>query len=475
MLQVLKRLHSLWYLILTLSSLCLIGTIVFYSLNIGSAPDFKYLIPLFACIITVIIFAYGLWGKANPYLMPTSSPRSTPCTRSVRHFGTSLLTLLWVTSTLNYATGTVIPERVFSGWTLLIAILIVVEAISSNRLGREQRRILKEEERRVELERVAGNSGSTLVAAATDFKKHKYSCQDSGLGSLGDNDSSSGGEDELTEVEIVRPEAIDPATAIYNQQILFESAQRHYHQQYQQYIGHQSRDENASGDNNGGDGGQLEGKYDDILLESSYKFEIPMDEPLYNNSTGKPSSSTLPARPSSPYSPSSPSNNEKLYLPSAPPAPSYTYTYPSPPRAPQGPVTSTSFSPSSSSSPSSSTTTTKEAQRMSLLKNEISPVGIQFMEETNPFGDKDYQAATEFSATAPPYELSSTESSSSFVQLNFGEQNSGSDHGSPFSDDVAHSSHSNNRAITPTSTTALTAMIIAAAPTTRPVPAKDLP
>ncbi|KAF9124440.1 hypothetical protein BGX30_000950 [Mortierella sp. GBA39] len=441
MFQVLKRLHSLWYLILTLSSLCLIGTIVFYSLNLGSVSDFQYLVPLFASIITVIIFAYGLWGKANPYLMPTSSPRSNPCTRSVRHFGTSLLTLLWVASTLNFAISNVVPERVFSGLTLLIAILIVVEAISSNRLGKEQRRILKEEERRVEFEKVAGNSGSTLVAAATEFRKHKNNSRDSGLGSLGDNgrsmDNNGGGEDELTGVEIVRPEAIDPATAIYNQQILFESAQRQYHQQYQQHLIHQSRDGNVSGDNNGGDGEQLEGKYDDILLESSYKFEIPMDESHYNNGTGKPSSSTLTARPSSPYSSSSPSSNERLYLPSAPPAPSHVYTYPSPPRAPQGPATLTSFFPSSSSSPSSSTATTKEAQRMSLLKNEISPVGIQFMEETNPFGDKDYQAATELLATAPPYELSSTESSSTFALLNFGEQNSGSDHGSMISPTAA--------------------------------------
>ncbi|KAG9065520.1 hypothetical protein KI688_001808 [Linnemannia hyalina] len=450
----------------------------FYSLNLGSEPNSKYLVPLLASIITVIIFAYGIWGKANPYLMPTSSPRSSPCTRSVRHFGTGLLTLLWLTSTLFFATNTLAFERVYSGWTLLIAILIAVEAISSSRLGREQRRILKEEERRVEFEKVAGNSGSTVVAAATDFRKHKNNSRDSGLGSLGDNDRSmdnnGGGEDELTGVEIVRPEAIDLATAIYNQQILFESAQRHYHQQYQQYLIHQPHDDNASGDNNGGDGEQLEGKYDDILLESSYKFEIPMDE-SYNNNTGKPSSSTLPARPSSLYSLSSPSSNEKLHLPSAPPASSHTYTYPSPPRAPQEPATPTSFSPSFSFSPSSSTSTTKEAQRMSVLKNEISPVGIQFMEETNPFGDKDYQAATELSATAPPYELSSTESSSPFVQLNFGEQNSGSDHGSPFSNDVTHSSYSNNRATTPTSATAPTAMTTAAAPTTRWDVTKDLP
>ncbi|OAQ32433.1 hypothetical protein K457DRAFT_135340 [Linnemannia elongata AG-77] len=473
MFLVLKRLHSLWYLILILSSLCLIATIVFYSLNIGDVQGFIHLIPLFASVITVIIFAYGLWGKANPYLMPTSSPRSNPCTRSVRHFGTSLLTLLWLISTVNYAVINVLVERLFSGLTLLIAILIVVESISSSRLGKEQRRILKEEERRVELERVARDSGSTLVAAATNFrkygKKHNNDSRDSGLGSLGDydssNDNNSSGENELTGVEIVRPEAIDPATVIYNQQILFESAQRHYHQQYQQYLIHQPRDGNASGGNNGGDGEPQEGKYDDILLESSYKFEIPMDEPLYNNSTGKPSSSALAAGPSSPQSSSSPSSNEKLHLPSAPPAPSPTYSYPSLPRALQGPATPTSFSPSLSSPPSSSTATTKEVQRKSLLKNEISPVGIQLMAETNPFRDQDYQAVTELSATAPPYEPSLTWSSS-FAPPKFGEQNSGNDHGSPLSDDVVHSSY-NHRTIVPTPTTTLTTTTIAATATTR--------
>ncbi|KAF8944369.1 hypothetical protein BGZ47_004338 [Haplosporangium gracile] len=101
MFLVLKRLHSLWYLILSLSSLCLIVTIVFFNLNLynhGDVTEIAYMAPLIASIITVIIFAYGLWGKANSYLMPTSSPRSNPCTRSVRHLGTSLLTLLWFES-----------------------------------------------------------------------------------------------------------------------------------------------------------------------------------------------------------------------------------------------------------------------------------------------------------------------------------------------------------------------------------------
>ncbi|KAF9155800.1 hypothetical protein BG015_008611 [Linnemannia schmuckeri] len=317
MFLVLKRLHSLWYLILSLSSLCLIATIVFFSLNLGNVTGIAHTAPLIASIITVTIFAYGLWGKANPYLMPTSSPRSNPCSRSVRHFGTSLLILLWVISTVSYGLIDVLVERLFSGLTLLIAILIVVEAVSSSRLGREQRRILKEEERRVEFElrRAAKNSGSTLVAAATDFrkyKKHSNNSRDSVLGSL--DDDSSNGDNALAGIEIVRPEAIDPATVIYNQQVLFESAQRHYHQQYQQYLLHQSRDGGSSGE-----GEQQEGKYDDILLESSY--------------------------------------------------------------------------------------------------NEISQVEIQLITETNPFRDQDYQTATELSASAPPYELSSAESSSSNKQL----------------------------------------------------------
>lgn len=386
-------------------------------------------------------------------------------------------------STILFAVVPVLVERVFSGMTLLIAVLIVVEAISSNRLGREQRRILKEEERRIEMEKVVRDSGSTLVGAATDFRKHgrkhNNNSRDSGLGSLADDDSSKdnngGGENEFTGVEIVRPEAIDPATVIYNQQILFESAQRHYLRQYQQYLMHQSPEGNATVGNNGGDGELQEGKYDDTLLESSYKFEIPMDGHLYNNSTGKSSSSTLPAGPSSPYSSSSPSSNEKLHLPSAPPASSPTHTYSSPPRASQGPATHTSSSPSSSSSSPSLSATTKEAQRMSLLKSEISPVGIQVMAETNPFRDQDYLAATELSATAPPYEPSSTESSSSFALPKFGELNSGNDHGGSFSDDIAHSSYSDNKTITSTSTTTPTATTIAAAATTRAGVTKDQP
>ncbi|KAG0289394.1 hypothetical protein BGZ96_007065, partial [Linnemannia gamsii] len=413
----LKRLHSLWYLILTLSSLALIATIVFYSLNLGQTPTFTYIFSLLASIISIIIFAYGLYGKANPYLMPTSSPRSNPCTRSVRHFGTSLLALMWLISTVSYAVVNWWVERIFSGLMIVIAILIVVESISSNRLGKAQRRILKDEERRLDLLRVTTSSGSTLVGTTTDIRKSKKQnngSQASGLGSLHSDDSSSygGGSDGdsmMTGVEIVRPEAIDPATVIYNQQILFESAQRLYHQQYQQYVIHQLKDGGSTGSD--GEGEPQEGKYDDVLLESSYKFEIPMDEPLHSSKALRASlsSSTHLAGPSSPSSSLSLSNNEKMHLPSAPPAPtppapthSSSKTYPSTIRAPHGPeITDTS-----SSTISSSSSMTKKQQRTSLLKSEISPVGIQIMAETNPFRAQDYQAMTDLSASAPPYEPS---------------------------------------------------------------------
>ncbi|KAG0283333.1 hypothetical protein BGZ97_008589, partial [Linnemannia gamsii] len=392
---------------------------------------FTYVFPLTASVTTIAIFAYGLYGKANPYLMPTSSPRSNPCTRSVRHVGTSFLTLLWLISAINYALVIAWVERVFSALSVVITILIVVESISSSRLGKEQRRILKEEERRLDLLRVTTSSGSTLVGTTTDFrknKKHNNGSRDSGLGSLHSDDSSSNGgrsgEDSmLTGVEIVRPEAIDPATIIYNQQVLFESAQRHYHQQYQQYLLHQPREGGITGSN--GDGEQHEGKYDDILLESSYKFEIPMDEPVYRSGAlgAASSSSTHLAGPSPSSSSSSPSNKEKMHLPSAPPAPTHSssQTYPSPAKDPQGPATI------HASSSSLSSKTNKQQQRTSLLKSEISPVGIQIMTDTNPFREQDYQAATELSASAPPYEPSSTPSSSlssSLAAPNFEEHRS---------------------------------------------------
>ncbi|KAG0213966.1 hypothetical protein BGX33_002569 [Mortierella sp. NVP41] len=432
---VLRRLHNLWFVILVLASICLISNILFLSLNISPANSLGLSVPLAASFITVVIFAYGLWGKSNPYLLPTSSPRSNPCTRSVRHFGTSLLTLVWVASTAIYATTGVVVERVFAGLALLISVLVIVESISSSRLGREQRRILKQEERRLQMLKVTAASGSTLVAGGGGPGGDKKSSLDN---NNGDNDGNNDDdENALKTVEIVRPEPIDPATVIYNQQLLFETAQRQYHQQYQHYLIQQARTDGASGGL--GDGSQQqqhqeeEGKYDDILLESSYKFEIPMDN--NNNGISSSSSNLHLAVSSSPSSSSTSFHNEKLHTPSAPPAPpsslqplssSLSWTgVPSPskepPKAPQGIPATHPYQPQ---------------RTRSLLKNDISPVGIQVMADTNPFRDQDYEAVTELSASAPPYEPSSSSFTTSSTTLpKFGEQSSSSIGGSPFDDD----------------------------------------
>ncbi|KAK3837346.1 MAG: hypothetical protein J3R72DRAFT_449762 [Linnemannia gamsii] len=467
MFHVLRRLHSLWSLILFLSTTVLIATMVFFFL--GNYTSTLYLpIPLTASLITIILFAYGIWGKTNPYLMPTSSPRSNPCTRSVRHFGTSLLSLMWIASSVSLITTDgpeAIIAQLFAGLTLLILILVIIESIASNRIGKEQRRILKEEERKLALLRATTVSGSTLVGGGGSSlwksKKHgNNGSRDSGLGSLDNNDNNSinNTDTSLTTIEIVRPEAIDPATVIYSQQVLFESAQRQYNQQYHQYFLQESKGTGSGSDNGSNDGHseqqQQEGKYDDILLESSYKFEVPMDVPLSHDTSG-PSTPPL----------GSWASKEKLHLPSAPPVPAHSHPYSNslntsftiPPKASQGPATAaTSSSPSSSSlsSPSTPPPTKTQQHRTSLLKCDISSVGIQIMTETNPFRDQDYRNATDLSASAPPYEPSfpSCSSSSSVPTVVIavpelskfeGQSRRVGSSSSPF-EDHGHHHHSNN-------------------------------
>ncbi|KAF9908683.1 hypothetical protein EC991_009611 [Linnemannia zychae] len=279
-------------------------------------------------------------------------------------------------------------------------ILVVVESISSNRIGKEQRRILKEEERKMDLSMITTVSDSTLVGGAglsslRKGKKHgNNASRDSELNN--DNSSINSGTDNtsVTTVEIVRPEPLDPAAVIYSQQVLYDLAQRQYRQQYEQYTLQQQQSQSRGNGSSNGDTHLEEGKYDDILLESSYKFEVPMDEPLSNDSTD-PSALPLSTSPS----------GEKLHLPSAPPAPAHPSshsTYPIPSKAPVS-LTTTSY-------PSSSSATNpqkQQQQRMSLLKSDISPVGIQIMTETNPYRDEDYRSLAELSASAPPYEPSS--------------------------------------------------------------------
>ena len=148
MLAALGRLQRLWYLILVCSIVCLISDITLSTTSDNNFGAFVYIpLPLIADVPTVLIFAYGLWGKSHPFLLPSSSPTSNPCLRWTRLSGTVLLCLLWMMNTLIYCSSHLLVRKILAGVAALISILILVEMVGSHRIAKEQRRILKKVEK----------------------------------------------------------------------------------------------------------------------------------------------------------------------------------------------------------------------------------------------------------------------------------------------------------------------------------------
>ncbi|KAF9571461.1 hypothetical protein EC968_000492 [Mortierella alpina] len=309
MIQALVSLQRLWYLILLLSTICLVADITLSSTQAGSSNsiDYKFFVfplALAADVPTVLIFAYCIWGKSNPFLLPSSSPKSNVCTRCVRGTGSLLLVCLWIANTILYSVSQVVVRQILAGVAAMIAILILVEMIGSGRLGRQQRWFLKQERRRQEQAKLdLEGTGVTSERSAAEQRKDAASGASAGLRGKGGGrgrgwgmdsreglmgDTNSAHDDGVGEVEIVRPPSVEAAQVIFNQQLMYEMYQRQYHQHHQQFLLNQ-QPLGMESNTTGFEGAQEEGKYDDQLLESSFKFEIPMDEPLKGPPPGQTS------------------------------------------------------------------------------------------------------------------------------------------------------------------------------------------
>ncbi|GJJ78603.1 hypothetical protein EMPS_10962 [Entomortierella parvispora] len=430
MLAVLGQLQRLWYLILSCSIACLISDITLSSISDPSISAFIFIpLPLVADVPTVLIFAYGIWGKSQPFLLPSST--LNPCIRWTRLLGTVLLCLLWIINTFIYSSSEMLIRRIFAGIAALNSILILVEMLGSHRIGKEQRRILKKEKRdqqeKLELKQLRlqkrreelhqGDSGFESQAIESRESMGGQSAFDrQNSGSHSDHDEDEDDEGRLREVEIIRPEAIDPSTVIFTQQMMYERQQREYFLQYQQYLQSQhhlseQEQQNASAGPSGsvlpvaGSMGGEDGKYDDIFLESSYKFEIPIDGPLVSQSTG--GIATEKTEPAS-IAPSTPPTttdvkNPYIYLPSAPsliglnmPMPtaaSHNLSSPFPHTA----SSASSLSRHSTLSSSSSTSVVHSDENLSAVQK-------QALASSSPYSEQDYQSKSQEFASAPPYE-----------------------------------------------------------------------
>ncbi|KAF9370852.1 hypothetical protein CPC16_003434 [Podila verticillata] len=267
-------------------------------------------LPMIPEIPTIIIFAYCIWGKSQPFLLPTSSPSSNPCTRSCRHMGTCLLALLWLMATIVYALSPLNLRRFMAGITVLVTILILVEMVGSHRVGREQRRILKQEKRKLKLQMVevdsSKNNGSLSDGSPSTHSGRSLGRMDmnSREGLVGGSDDASPSRRKLNDddddlengemVEIVRPDPVDKETVMLQQQQMYEKYQRQHQQQYQLYLMQQHMQAQESGSGSRStltpESGESvatdsEGKVDDILQESSYKIEIDPNDPLEGSSS----------------------------------------------------------------------------------------------------------------------------------------------------------------------------------------------
>ncbi|CAO3564839.1 unnamed protein product [Mortierella alpina] len=406
MIQALVSLQRLWYLILMLSTVCLVADITLSSTQSGTqSAEFRfYVFPLalVADIPTVLIFAYCIWGKANPLLLPSSSPKSSACTRCLRGTGSLLLVLLWIANTIIYTISLVVVRKVLAGVAAMIAILILVEMIGSGRLGRQQRWFLKQERRRQEqakLDLVAASvaaEGDVAGSASTGRRgkgERGRLGMDSREGLLGD--SRSVHTDDGVQVEIVRPPSVGAAQVILNQQLMYEMYQRQYHQHHQQFLMSQQPPDTES-QTTGSLNAEVDGKYDDLLLESSFKFEIPMDGPLTRPTAVQTGTleSLLVAKSAVIHPPSAPT------IEKTPPSAESSVTWPGANTANQ------KISPTTLAEP--------KAQPLSTAKDDIQRDTIRILNDSNPCAKETGGMAIQELASAPPSEPSSA---SMFTQL----------------------------------------------------------
>jgi len=432
MLAALAGLKRLWYLILLCSIICLIADITFSSIVNRYFPDYSPIpIPfaLIADISTVLIFAYGLWGKSRPFLLPSSSPTSNRFMRWARLVGTFLLCLLWILNTVIYISSEILVQRILAGIAILNSILILVEMVGSHRISKEQRRILKkerkEQQEKLEMkqlklqkkeEQLLSQAGLGLEGSQTRASREQMNDLDNGIQSLVDSDNDDDNdEDGLKFVEIVRPEAIDSSTVIYNQQLMYEMHQRQYFLQYQQYLQNQNHlSPGGPGSTTGRQGlieqdTETEGKYDDMLQESSYKFEIPIDGPLEGSSslsavvTASSFDKEKAGASSSFLSESSPPlmdvKSPFMNPPSAPSISGLTETMVTPPYNMN--TTSSPPSPSSSLSyPTAALTSIPHSDERSSATSSQR----QAPADSSPHWEQDYQSKSEKFASAPLYE-----------------------------------------------------------------------
>ncbi|KAG0056503.1 hypothetical protein BGZ83_004761 [Gryganskiella cystojenkinii] len=450
MLEALARLQRLWYLILFCATFCLIADITLSSISDRYLKSFTYIpLPLIADIPTVLIFAYGLWGKSQPFLLPSSSPTSSSCMRWTRLIGTVFLCLLWIMNTFIYISSELVVRKIFAGIAALNSILILVEMMGSHRIGKEQRRILKKERkeqqeklelRQLKLQRKKeeehhpsqGDSGfENILAAASrerlnDLERGNRGSMDS------DDDDDDNGQNALNGVEIVRPEAIDPSTVIYSQHVLYEMHQRQYFMQYQQFLQSQHHLSSGGASSTAGqssspvdqdpDDTEIEGKYDDILQQSSFKFEIPIDGPLEGSSSPMPMApavSSVSERKTeaslTSLSPSTPPltdvKNPFMYPPSAPSISGLTETSTAQPHnhsnySAMSVSTASSLSTSSPASPSlaPSTAASPPIPYRPDEKSSGTSSGRQALADSSPYSEQDYQSKSQEFASAPPYE-----------------------------------------------------------------------
>ncbi|KAG0025748.1 hypothetical protein BGZ82_009852 [Podila clonocystis] len=437
MLSAVIRLQRLWYLILTLSTCCLIADITLTGVGVDITSGMGLslsLLPLVAEIPTIIIFAYGIWGKSQPFLLPTSSPSSNPCTRSCRHMGTCFLALLWIIATFTNLYGGMPTRKFMAGITFLIMVLILVEMIGSHRVGREQRRILKQEKRKQKQQKLmeekkkngssssedgpSTHSGRSLGRLDMNSREGLVGRSDGDVNNPSrrklneddddddddDNDLESGGM-----VEIVRPDPVDKATVILQQQQMYEHYQRQHQRQYQLYLMHQRMHAQGSGSGSGSGSTMIselresvatdsEGKVDDILQESSYKIEIDPNDPLEG-----PSSSPYPI-----------DKRDYLYPPSAPSETPLSSTDSKSAMALAIAAAESSLTHQPTLPVSSTTTAGKgplhkddegyssAGTRLSDAKSGLFSVEMRSLSDSNPISEEEYEQVQGY-ASAPPY------------------------------------------------------------------------
>lgn len=328
--------------------------------------------------------------------------------------------------TVVYAVDVLNLRRFMAGISVLVMILILVEMVGSHRVGREQRRILKQEKRKLKLQTVeiengknngspsdgspSTQSGRNLVQLDTNSREgHLRGSDDANSRrKLNDDDDLESGE----MIEIVRPDPVDKATVMLQQQQLYD----HYkHQkQYQLYLMHQRMHAQGSGSGSGSgstktseSGEQMatdaEGKVDDILQESSYKIEIDPNDPL----EGPSSSSVYPI-----------DKRDYLYPPSAPSEVSLSSMDSKSAMAVT--IAAESTLAHQPTLPASTTATGNEplhkddegnssgcTSRGDVTKGGLSCVEMRSLSALNPISDEEYDQI-QGHASAPPYEQGSS-------------------------------------------------------------------